>query len=514
METIKRHPWMLLIPVLWLSTWLAARMLNYDAIWFDERMVYWITGSGLYEPHSIVETMYRTAIDNSWPPAYFLIFLIYEPLFGGNLFLDRLSALFIGLITIAIVYQLGRSLLSSKHGIIAATLVGTSAFALFYMHELRGYSLYILGTSLHAWFYWLCRDETQFKKRWVRWGFVLSTTFALLTHYIAAASVLGIALYHVLFGRNQPNFRRILLLGINGCLLFSPWIGVTVVSVANETLLRRSEDIGTLLYGVLYGFTNNLLIIIIPVLIISASQLKQSATRFLWVWGATILGFALISNIWIDFFFHPRHVMSIISIFALLIAAVTIELDRKYQINWVAMIVIGLWVGAGAVYSADNEFMNAIKRHESVPTQASIHSAVEIAETCASADDMLLFAVERPRDQWIHDIVLRLYFPDFDKAPLGHVITDEFVELSNLLPDELQEEPIENRLQFVTENREKIWLFSLPEMPIQDDIAALSSWMTAQSFTYCEVADTPDLFAAVYTQSDQTCEQIVQSCQP
>lgn len=509
----------MLIPVLWLATWLAARMLNYDAIWVDEFLTYRITGTGAFPAHSILETLRLSVVDSSWwPPAYFLMLQAHEWLLGSHLFLDRLSALFIGLFGICFVFQLGTRLKNAQTGLYSAALLGLSAFYIFYMHELRGYSLFITMTTLHALVYIVCLDPAQFEKKYVRYGLLIVTALTMYSHYLAAFSILGVGIYHLTCERHNPNYSRIIKYSINGLILFVPWIATTILTVRSEASLDRALPVGTYIFSLLYSLSNSLVPIIVLAMLYSLRLLKTKAVRFLWIWGAVNLAAALISNVWLSFLFHPRHISSLFAALSILTVLVLQDIRQRWRIP-ALMIVSGIWIGAGIAFSYDSQFMNSIPRHVSQAPKDAVNKMVNIVDTCVRDDDTVLLTLDENYDAWISDFYPQYYFKQSNATyvHLGSVVTDtkgELGESSMLIPQEISESPFVERIEYYTDNRDRIWLFSLPDLPAQDDVAYLTAELVQLNFIYCPIIDDNDLFTAVYLRGNNPdgCALIQQSC--
>jgi hypothetical protein len=533
---MNRNQWVWMIPVLLLVAALGAAHLADDAIWFDEWITYFITGTGNLHDRTTANTplcgdspIFQTppldmlclaAIDNSWPPAFFAVLWIWDKVVSfGALLSDRTLALLIGLIAVAITYQLGKKLFNPQAGLIAAIILGTSAFFVHYLHEVRGYTLYVLFSALNGYLYWRLLNDYGRTKRITRWGFVLSLAGSLYTHYIAAASVLGIGIYHVLFERPQrtpkiadekritPRYwSAILKLWINGCLFFAPWVAVLIVSFINESATDRDLPTLVLLNNMLYGFANNLWWIAIPTLLASIVAWRKREVRFLWMWGLTILAVAIVGNIFADFLFHPRHIMGLMPAFALLVTVGLITIFQARQT--VVWLIVGIWIGFGIVYSATPDFMDSIPRHISTVPQAAMDTIFETVNECAADDDLVVLGIDTPESEWVYTQPVGYYLPQVEKLTLlGLLVTDEREAESPLLPEDLRDVDFASRVAAFTENVPTVWLFTLPDLPIQNEMLTFDSLLLEREYTPCTIVDSDDVLGIAYTQSS-TCERI------
>ena len=529
-----------MVPVLLLSAMLATAHLADDAIWFDEWITYFITGTGEITNRNLdatpcgeiqatqippLDMLCLAAIDNSWPPAFFSLLVVWDRLVSfGALVSDRMLALLIGLLSVGLIYRLGRRMFDYQTGIIAALLLGTNAFFLYYMHEVRGYTLYVLFPALNGWLYWRLLTSYDKTRRRVRWGFALSITGALYTHYIAAAAVLGIAIYHVIFERPahwrqaagaDPERERwvgILKLWFNGCLLYAPWLAVLVVSFINESLTERSLDTITLLRNTMYGFTNNLQWLAIPLLLLTLRQWRTRQIRFLFTWMLTIGFVAMLGNIYADFLFHPRHIMGAMPAMMLLVAAGIRQIGQvRRELAWLA---VGVWVGVGWVYSATPDFMTALPRHISTVPLSAMNTIVETVEQCAMDTDLIVLGIDTPEDEWIHSLPVDYYLPDREKLTLlGLLVTDESENDSPLLPEDLYAADYATRVSAMTAGAERVWLFTLPDLPLQREMLMLDDLLQSQRYQPCGFfLETDNLSGQVYTSDQALCQQVLASC--
>jgi hypothetical protein len=537
--TLRFH-WGWLIAVLLLSAYLSLTLINYDALWFDEWITLFLTGTGNFEGshlegticedlvpgdvHSFAQTLCLSAIDNSWPPLYFSLQMAWDSLSQGNYFIDRCLALFFGLLGIATTYRLGRSLFNIKTGLIGALLLGTSVFFTFYMHEIRGYTLYVLMAALNGLLYWYWLKHPQ-AGRGVRWGFALSITGTLYTHYIGIAVVFGIGLYHILFERppmlwqqiRQPKEKRqeavnhwvqMLKLYINGSLVYSLWIGVLYISYVNSALLDRSIPLLDLLQGMMMGFTNNLSLLALLVLLVAAVHWKERPIRFLWVWGLCVLAVAMLGNIYADFLFHPRHIMGLMPAFMLLMAAGILRIPKFGNI--VGMAIVLLWVGAGIYYSQSPDLMNRIPQHIDAVPLSAMNSMVETAAECGTSNTSFVLGINSPDEEWVQDQIINYYFGDFPMKTitLSRIMDDEWVkrQISPLLSEELEEGTVSDRFHYFTDEADAVYLFTLPNQAIEDEITGFESLMETGGFIACEpFINRPDLLGQVFVRDAVQC---------
>ncbi len=166
--------------------------LGEQSFWYDEAFTRAIVAHGL--PH-VFSTVART---ESTPPLYYVLLWLWARVFGlGEAGLRSLSAL-CGTLTIPLMWELGRRLVSGRAGRAAAALTAVSPLLFWYSQEARAYALLVLLSAL-ALLAMLRALERPTARRLLEWS--VAAALALCTHYFAAfvllpeAAWLGLALY-------------------------------------------------------------------------------------------------------------------------------------------------------------------------------------------------------------------------------------------------------------------------------------------------------------------------------
>ncbi len=226
--------WLGVVPLLLLMTALGARGLQTDAFWLDETWSLYSAGAAHFGPLSPAEIWTRTATEDFGGVGYHLILSAWGSLAGWTPFALRLSSLLFGLLAAAWIFRLGRTLASPAAGLAAAVAFGAGAFTVYFLHELRTFTLSVLLIALTLWAYW--------RAAWSRRpglgapaALVAGTAGLLYTHYYLALILLAIGLYHLLFAPRGRCWLRTAGLLAAGGLLFLPWTGVVLAALRQFT---------------------------------------------------------------------------------------------------------------------------------------------------------------------------------------------------------------------------------------------------------------------------------------
>ncbi|MEO8423560.1 MAG: glycosyltransferase family 39 protein [Actinomycetota bacterium] len=185
---------------------------------------------------------WSTIVDPGNPPLYYSLLHGWLVFGNGEASLRLLSALF-GVLTIPLVYALGRTIRDHRLGIVAALLFAISPFQVWYSQEARGYSLLTFGatSAMLGVAYLLRHPERSGSLRAAAWAwlaYVLGTTVALLAHNTAVflpigANVLILGWWWT-HGREPRGFLRNWLLAQLAVLcLWGSWLPAFLQQVAH-----------------------------------------------------------------------------------------------------------------------------------------------------------------------------------------------------------------------------------------------------------------------------------------
>lgn len=219
--------------VLALAALLRVYHITHQSIWFDEAFAWNII---------IQDNMYPRISTDTHPPLYYLMLRGWVTLTGDSALALRYLSALISLMTVAVVYQVGRALCRAASGrgaasvalttfpILAALMVALSDAEIFLAQEARNYALYSFLAALSMWLYlrWLYVPNAR---RAVGWAVALAAL--MWTHYQGVFIPAVQGLHVLLFLRGRKRLAGVGTLVLGG-LLVLPWFaGVTVPQAKN-----------------------------------------------------------------------------------------------------------------------------------------------------------------------------------------------------------------------------------------------------------------------------------------
>jgi uncharacterized membrane protein len=264
-------------------------------LWFDEIYTLWVARRPLPD-------LLRTVASDIHPPLHYLLVAGWRAIGGeSDLWIKSLSIL-TGLVTVWLVYLIGRELFARDTGLIAAALLALHPAHVATSQESRSYALLFLLLALsleRAWRWTATRSWSS------AIGFVLAGTAALDTHYLAAPVLASVGLWGLWVLRRDRR-AAMTWIGLHAliALLFAPQLPIVVVQLARLRADRwvKPATLGSLvnLFRLL-SFSRAL--VIVPLLVLAILPLfdrgARRAAALLWLgslvpvlalWASAMLG--------------------------------------------------------------------------------------------------------------------------------------------------------------------------------------------------------------------------------
>ncbi len=299
----------------------------------DENLVYDFTNRSL---PGLVQFL---AEQDVHPPLWFSSFWLWRQLAGDSEFVARVYTILLSMLTLALVYQVGRKWFGkSRYGLFAVTLLGANAF--FYIHalEIRPYGLNMLLATTSMWTFqrWL----TQHTWRSAVF-YALTIPVLLYVHYflfvLILVQVICWFIYWLILDRHRlQHLRQALGVTLLAGALWLPWFPAAAHQIVH---LRASDTAGGNERG-LFGSGATT----IPTSISAVKELAAVATNGL-VW--LYVGILLIGLL----YWWRRGNYWLVLAWALLVPALSMTLNQwlaVYLPRYVVYLVIGLALALGA----------------------------------------------------------------------------------------------------------------------------------------------------------------------
>lgn len=246
----------LLVFLVFLAFALYTFRLDYQSLWYDEGFSVYLAGM------SVGEITARTAHDIH-PPFYYYLLHFWVLVFGSSETALRFLSVIFGVLTVPLVYVVGRRLLGMLSGVLAASLMTISPLLLWYSQEARMYTLVTFLCLLST--YLLLRMMDGQGRRSLLWaGYVVANVIAVYTHFYAffvlAFQAVFLLCWWGLWGRGRARQRWPTAVSGLVCQLtvvaaYLPWSGFVLQRYgADVSYWRGTLQVGEVLRKTLITF--------------------------------------------------------------------------------------------------------------------------------------------------------------------------------------------------------------------------------------------------------------------
>lgn len=216
--------WPVLVILLFAAAWFITDLQN-PSLWSDEGWT--IATTETANPVTIVGEW--VAVDVH-PPLFFLGLSVYRLFVGDTIFELRYYSVLLTMLGVAVAFQLGKSLFSTRAGLLAALFYTLHDLIYVLTHEVRHYPQQILLSTVVMWLYWRFWQQPS-RNRSI--PFAIAGAALLYTHYWGGFVLLALAI-HALITRRRA-LRPFVLAFVAIGLLFIPWLPV----LYNQITLER-----------------------------------------------------------------------------------------------------------------------------------------------------------------------------------------------------------------------------------------------------------------------------------
>jgi hypothetical protein len=344
---LSRNYWIGIIVVLLVTTWLGARRLNADGMWFDEWWSQYVAGADVFHiPRSIDAIWTRIVTENIREGAFYPILLAgWGSAVGWTEFATRALSLFAGLIALAGVFRLGWALGGRPLvGLSAAALMGTSLWFVNFTHEMRNYIFMVMFVVLLLLIYHRIMAWRREPGIGAFAALAVITGLLINTHFFAclAAGVVGIwHLWQLI--RKRPNRRwwGVMAAWVISGLMIIPWLlNLPTAAALAISEPRVQPNLALLLEIVrdsLFTLSNGSLALL--ALLLAFSLL---ARRSRWIWLLALLLFPLNLAAYYAFSLNePRYNLAMLPLLALLAGFGVNELAKR---RIPPALICGIWL--------------------------------------------------------------------------------------------------------------------------------------------------------------------------
>ncbi|MBC7813222.1 MAG: hypothetical protein H7175_18835, partial [Burkholderiales bacterium] len=380
--------------------------------------------------------------------------------------------------------------------------MGASALFIDYMHELRGYTYYAMLTPLFVWAYWRALTAKR-PRRLEQAALVIGTAGLLYLHYFAALTLIVIGLYHVLFApKNRRWWQVSILLAIGGAL-FLPWAGVVLADVGDAVGDENRQAMALTTWEALrelaYTFSNGSIAFAGLIGVFALGGLRTRAGRFVWLWVIGALALALLVNGLLQALIHVRYLLGLWPPLALLFGIGVAQLGNTFNrqdtedtkknllkpflATWrfnIPFLILAIWAVMGIGHSFDPSFVNDLHGARRRIPWPELSQVLDTVSSEGHADDVVVFHVEAPGQEWLTERSLAYYMHDLSQR---HTQTEAIAG---------QGDDYVRGAQAFIQDAPFVWLAIMPDAPTTYHVAEFERALSQSSYANCGTVFTTD----------------------
>jgi uncharacterized membrane protein len=230
----------LLVLIISLAIFLRFYGIEHESLWNDEL-------SSCYRSSfsTLSEVITKGVISDVHPPGFQILLFFVENFIGNSAFSLRLLPVIAGILTIPILFYVGRKLFDESTALLASAMLAVSPIHIWLSQEARPYAILIFLTTCSVYLLLnLISNLAQGKPNgiWNLIGFILTGIFLEYTHYFGLlAYLLEILILGVVSLKNRKSILTILLVSIVPLLAYLPWIPSLLLQRGTESYIAPPE---------------------------------------------------------------------------------------------------------------------------------------------------------------------------------------------------------------------------------------------------------------------------------
>ena len=304
----------------------------------DENLVYDFTRNDL------AYLVTYLAEQDSHPLLWFSSFWFWRQLVGESEFAGRLLAVFTSLLTLALVYQIGRRWFGgARFGLFAVGLLGVNSYFFIYSLEIRPYAFILLLVTTSMWWF----------QRWLRqaqWRaavfYAITLGLMLYVHYFLFVVMMVQGIYFLFQRPTRRLWQQAGGVVLVALLIWLPWLPFAINQVLH---VRQAEVAGGNERGLLgagsttmptsveavmrlvnLAFNGQVALYAVILLIGVVYLWRQSNYRLALVWALGVPAISLLVNVVVAVFL-PRYVVYLVIGLALALGAGLAKLPKRVR---------------------------------------------------------------------------------------------------------------------------------------------------------------------------------------
>ncbi len=292
------------------------------------------------------------------PPFYYLFMKVWVDIFGSSEIVGRMPSIIFGVLTIYVIYLIGRNIIDKQAGIVAGLLLATSGLHIYYSQEARMYSMtaFLVSCLIFSFVKILKSDRVG---NWLVFGVLIALIG--MTDYVALLILPVFWIYGIIYRKDKIWFSKLvgshIILGVfaaawlpiflrqfNSGLMVSPislWAqSLGIFSLKEILLIPIKFMIGRVGFDdkLLYGLIVTLVSLLFGYLIFK-SRREVGKLKLVWMWLIVPIGLGILISIKIPILNYFRFLFVLPALYLILASGLQSIKNKRVRVTLLVIVV-------------------------------------------------------------------------------------------------------------------------------------------------------------------------------
>ncbi len=333
-----------------------------------------IATAGGLEAESDLSSVFEklTDVSQQHVPGYFLALFVWGKIAGWDPLLLRTLSVFFGILSLALIFRLGRDFVSREAGFFSIVMLASLSFYNLWYLPVRMYTLFV-ATGL--WLIWIyLRIVVLNRTSPGHYALLFLASIAFLYSQIFSLAVgLGLAFHHLFFVAKSRHWLFVAGAGALAGVLFLPWLSTLLTGTA-EIVGGEFGDIRVLspveTATTILSLSMNASILFLGLLALSVRQVLNRDRASLALWTILIMAIAFYVAVnratgAIDL--HRSRYFVVL--FPLIILLLNVGLAQLSRWKLVSLGILLFWIASGLLYQRRVGADIFVRSYNTIPVQ-------------------------------------------------------------------------------------------------------------------------------------------------
>ena len=287
-------------------------------------------------------------------PGYFLTLFAWAKAVGWSPLALRLLTVFFGILSLALIYRLGRSCISKEAGLFSLVMLASLTFYNIWYLPIRMYTLFVAAELLLLWVYFRTLQRPQVRRRDYVWLFLACLVF-INAHTFSLTVFVGLGLYHLLLAPKTRRWYGMTAAALLAVLIILPWFvilfqGAEYYASNPDRTYRALNPIEMTVNIISLGTNANLLFAALLLLSIKPALLDRDrlAIAFWVIFIVATALYALVNAV--VQVADPTRFRYFVSLFPLMILLMVKGLEQLKKWKFLTVGILLFWIASGLLY--------------------------------------------------------------------------------------------------------------------------------------------------------------------